>query len=499
MSDSPNDFCARTDHRRHTPGADKHPDWQNIMRLANREYGEVSNRLVYCTWMDKAWTVMLCRQGIITHETAKKLLGALADTSGERGFGGEDWIKEKLGGDEYTAGAVNLGRTLQEPMARLQMREKLLDLIDALHEAMATTLDKADENADAIMAGQSHFSHAQPTTYGAYLVAVHDGLARGLAQVELAYRHTNQNSGGCGACSGTGWPVDRQLVTELLGFDELIELTYDCEASQDEIPQICFAASSIALTLARAALDHGRWSLEEVGSIALEPQWLGVSSFMPQKAHTGGMFENVRRPCNDAIGQMMTAVVTFKGEALQDNLPVFQAPPYALMACCKARQALTLWAELLKAVIVHRDRMWEIVRNGYSGAPDLAIRMIRDQDYGARQAHRICCNAVRLARERGIKPYEVTGELLDEAARVTSEPEPHLTTEQVQDAIGLESFLEKHRNVGDPHPDETRRLIGTRREQLEEFRSRQAERRSRIEQANERLEREIRAILGGTA
>jgi argininosuccinate lyase len=382
-------------------------------------------------------------------------------------------------------------------MARMQMREKVSDVIDVLLRALERTLDKAEANADAVMAGQSHFSHAQPTTYGAYLLAVHDGLARGLAQLELAYRFTNMNSGGCGACSGTGWPVDRQLVTELLGFDELIEPAYDCEGSQDEIPQILFALSNIALTLARAAQDHGRWSLEEIGAIRLQPGWLGVSSFMPQKAHSGGLFENLRRPCNDILGLMVTTVITFKGEAIEDNLPVYQSPPYALNGCCQAEKALGLWLDVLPNVIVNRERMWEIVRNGYSGAPDLAIKLIRDLDYAGRQAHRVCCNFVRLARERGIKPWDMTGELLDEAARISDDPEPHLTTAQVQDAMGLETFFEKHCNIGDPCESETRRMIGLRRATLEQTRERQAERKSRIEKANARLAAEIAAIING--
>lgn len=496
MNEGTETYCSLKDHRQHTAGAPPSEEWHLLRNLANRELGKVSNRLHYCAWMDRAWTVMLFKQGLIERETARKLLTALKETDGERGFGGEDWLKKKLGGDEYTASAVNLGRTLQEPMARMQMREKLLDVFDDLIKARETTLDKAEEHVDAVMAGQSHFSHAQPTTYGAYLLAVHEGLSRGQAQLELAYRFTNMNSGGCGACSGTGWPVDRHLVTELLGFDELIEPTYDCEGSQDEIPQILFALSSIALTLSRTGLDHGIWSLEEINMVELPGPWQGVSSFMPQKAHSGGNFENIRRPCNQVLGEMMKAVIMFKGESIQDNLPVYTSPQEALNGCCNAQQALGMYEGVLRNVIVNRKRMWEIVREGYSGAPDLAIVLIRDQDYGSRQAHRICCNFVRLARERGIKPYEMTGALLDEAARITEEPEPKLSTEAVQDCMGLEHFFEKHNNVGDPNPEETRRLINARRGDLAEARGRQLDRKSRIEKANALLETEIKAIVG---
>ena len=495
MAENLEEYWRSRQHRRHTPGCPQAPEWGHYMALPGKELARVSNRLKYCGWMDKAWTVMLHKQGLITHQVAKDLLTALADAGQEKGFGGEDWLKKKLGGDEDTASAVNLGRTLQEPMARMQLRDKLLDVFEELHHAMAAMLDIAERNPDTVMSGQSHWAHAQPTTYGAYMLTVHDGLARGLEQLELAYKHTNQNSGGCGACSGTGWPVDRHLVTELLGFDELIELAYDCEASQDEILTILFALSNLMVTVSRTCMDHNVWVLEELDLFIMPPQWRGVSSFMPQKANAGNMFEYIRIECDNVIGRMMTATLTFKGEPIQDILPVYHAPQHALDGLCRAEKTLGLFASVMPCIEPNKEALWQVVRNGFSGAPDLAIKLIRDKGYGARQAHRICCNFVRVARERGIKPYDTTGELLDEAARISDEPEPHLPTDEVQDAMGLESFLDKHCNVGDPCPSETRRMVGLRRTALDDARARQAERKARIEQANARLAAEIQAIV----
>ncbi len=289
----------------------------------------------------------------------------------------------KFNVDEYTPSAVNLGRTLQEPMARMQMRETLLDILDLLHETRQVFIDRAEQYVDTIMAGQSHMSHAQPTTYGQYLLTVHDGMGRAEEQLELAYKFTNMNSGGCGACSGTGWDVDRQLVTELLGFDELIELVYDCEASQDEIPQILFAMSSLALTLSRASMDHEIWCLEEVGMMSLGSAWKGLSSFMPQKAHSGDATEQIRIACNEILGQMTICVYNYKGELIQDNLPVYQAPNIVFKASGQLQRVLGLWKEMLPEMYVYPERMKQIVKDGYSGAPDLAIVLIREYTTGA--------------------------------------------------------------------------------------------------------------------
>lgn len=488
-------YVQRQDHRQHTPGAPQAKEWNHYMNLPNREAGRFNNRMPYCGKMDMAWTVMLFRQGLIPHATAVKLLAVLPEAREGHGFGGEDWLKERLDGDEATASAVNFGRTLQEPMYRIMLRDALLEVFDEALDLLEGLLDKAEEHAETLMAGQSHFSHAQPTTYAAYLLAVHDGIVRGLEQLELAYRRTNENSGGCGACSGTGWPVDRELITDLLGFDKTIEVAYDCEGSQDEIPQILFALSSLAITLSRTGMDHSIWTLEEIGAVLPAPGWQGVSSFMPQKAH-GGMFENVRLAADEVIGEMMKVTVIFKGESIQDVLPVYKSPKHVFHGINCARQGLGLFRCLIETLQVRRERMLEIVRNGYSGAPDLAIALIREKGYGGRQAHRICSNFVRLARERGIHPAETTGALLDEAARLTAEPEPGLDDARVRENIGLECFFEKHTEPGSPHPDETAKLIASRRGAAQDRRRDQAARRERLAAADQRLQAAMDGILG---
>ena len=89
--------------------------------------------------------------------------------------------------------------------------------------------------------------------------------------------------------------------------------------------------------------------------------------------------------------------------------------------------------------------------------------------------------------------------LAERAARISDEPEPHLPTEEAQDAMGLESFFDKHCNVGDPCPSETLRMVGLRRKALDGARERQAGRKARIEQANATLAAEIQAIVEADA
>ena len=103
---------------------------------------------------------------------------------------------------------------------------------------------------------------------------------------------------------------------------------------------------------------------------------------------------------------------------------------------------------------------------------------------------------VYLARKQGLKPHETTGALLDEAARVANEPPPGLATEEIREMLDPVKFLQRHNNVGDPHPDETRRLISVRREALKDAAERQMQRRQRLAESQEKLSAAIAAIPG---
>ena len=126
----------------------------------------------------------------------------------------------------------------------------------------------------------------------------------------------------------------------------------------------------------------------------------------------------------------------------------------------------------------------------------MSIKLIRDKGYGARAAHRICATMVRIARAGGILACDATGELLDEAARVSNDPEPGLSTDEVREQLDPAKFIERHDNLGDPAPAESRRLIASRRDALAQADQCQRGRVARLAKAADMLENEVNAILG---
>src|SRR5712691_4476426 len=230
---------------------------------------------------NKAWTVMLAQTGIVHEETAAALLDAILDLEAQgpdalREFDPryeyfyshmEHFLIERVG--EQIGGEINIARTRPEPLVRLVVRGRLLDLSDQLIRFCGTLLDLAEREIETVMPQWTHFQHAQLSTLGHYLAGIVDALARDQDRLRSAYRTTNRSTLGCGALAGTSYPIDRQLVAELLGFDGFQENTIDCVSSADYLLETAAAVAGLMVTLSRLSQDLWIWHTEEFGFVEI--------------------------------------------------------------------------------------------------------------------------------------------------------------------------------------------------------------------------------------
>jgi argininosuccinate lyase len=155
----------------------------------------------------------------------------------------------------------------------------------------------------------------------------------------------------------------------------------------------------------------------------------------------------------------------------------------------KAQACIGTYHDLLKHSIPQKERMLKIVRAGYSCATEVASCLVKEHGYGGRLAHSIVATMVRMAREKGLKSYECTGELLDEAAAYLDVRRPGVDTETVRRLLDPEDFVRAHNNLGGTAPEENRRLLDKRAAQLDRAAERQGMRRDSVRSALENLDR----------
>src|SRR4051812_32620031 len=132
----------------------------------------------------------------------------------------ERLIVEACGDD--IAGRLHTARSRNDidmTMYRLRQREFLAGILEAVNELRRTLLDLAARHVTTVYPAHTHTQPAQPTTVAHYFLAVIEQLERDAARLRSAYATTNRCPLGACAITGTGFPIDRQLTSDLLGFD----------------------------------------------------------------------------------------------------------------------------------------------------------------------------------------------------------------------------------------------------------------------------------------
>jgi argininosuccinate lyase len=429
---------------------------------------------------NKAWTVMLVETGIVDEERGAALLDAILDleAAGPAAIGDFDpryeyfyshverFLTERVG--EEIAGEINIARTRPEPLTRLLLRSRLLDLCDALAGFCGNLLTLAEREADTVMPQWTHFQPAQISTLGHYLVAIENLLARDFDRLRAAYRTTNRCTLGCGALAGTSYPIDRQLVSDLLGFDGFQENTIDCVAAADYVLETATATAGLMVSLSRLCQDLWIWHTEEFGFIELGDAYAGSSSMMPQKKNAY-VFEFVRARAAHAIGDAGAALGTLRAANFQDLKDVEEEVVTPVVRSLdEAARALRLLDGSIPSMQINRELMLERASRSFATATELAAAIHRRGGLSCRTAHRVVANLVLRASRLGRDARNVDLALLNESARDLLGHELEIDEDTFRNALDPVAFVAAHAVTGGPAANAVRESVASARATLDE-------------------------------
>ncbi len=130
----------------------------------------------------------------------------------------EALLTEKIGA---VAGKLHTARSRNDQVAtdfHLWVKHRLPDVLTVLTELQEELLILASKHSGTIMSGYTHLQHAQPITYGHYLLAYFEMFQRDYERFEFNQKHTDILPLGAAALAGTTFPIDREFVAEQLDF-----------------------------------------------------------------------------------------------------------------------------------------------------------------------------------------------------------------------------------------------------------------------------------------
>lgn len=160
-------------------------------------------------------------------------------------------------------------------------------------------LELSEKYQNDLLPGYTHLQVAMPSSVGMWLSAYAENLIDDLYFWEAAYKIADQNPLGSAAGYGSAFPIDRELTTELLGFDQLKINSLAAQMSRGKLEKsTSIALSSIGNSLAKLSMDICLYMGQDFNFISFPKNLTTGSSIMPHKKNPD-LFELVRGKCNN--------------------------------------------------------------------------------------------------------------------------------------------------------------------------------------------------------
>jgi argininosuccinate lyase len=350
---------------------------------------------------------------------------------------------------------------------RMRQRECLLDLLRATLDLRESLLDLAARHHDTVFAVHTHTQRAQPTTVAHYLLAVVEQLERDAVRLEGAFDRTNHNPLGACAITGTGFPIDRQVTSDLLGFAGPTVNTYGSIATVDYLLESASAAMVLVTGMGRFVQDLLLWSTMEFNYIRLGDGFVQGSSIMPQKRNPVAL-EHARVIGSKAVGQaqaVMTAVHNTPFGDINDTEDDLQPLVFSMFR--DAIRAVTIVGAALRTAEFDPVRLEAHAGDGWTTLTELADTLVREQGIPFSAAHAISAKFVA-ARQQD--PKRSLASILESASADVVPTPIGYTEEALERILSPRHFVEIRTTYGGPAPSETRRAAALSRSSLVEDR-----------------------------
>jgi argininosuccinate lyase len=181
---------------------------------------------------------------------------------------------------------------------KLFIREEIQQVVMLAENLSRILLHQSEKYKDVLIPGFTHLQVAMPSSFGLWFAAYAECLAEDLQVMLAAYRVADLNPLGSGAGYGSSFPIDRQMTTSLLGFEDMHYNVVNAQMSRGRTERITSSGlSCLAATLSKLAGDVCLYASQNFGLLQIPDEFTTGSSIMPHKKNPD-VFELIRAKCN---------------------------------------------------------------------------------------------------------------------------------------------------------------------------------------------------------
>lgn len=161
------------------------------------------------------------------------------------------------------AGKLHTARSRKHQVATdltLWLKTRLPAIKEAYTLLQTVLVGQAKAHAATILPGYTQLQHAQPITYGTYLLAYFTMFQRDWTRFDFTQKHTTLLHTPAAALAGTTFPIHRTLVAQTTHFDQLYHNSLDAVSDRDFAHTFLSNSAIYMQTLSRLATTYILWS-----------------------------------------------------------------------------------------------------------------------------------------------------------------------------------------------------------------------------------------------
>ena len=363
----------------------------------------------------RAHADMLAEMGIISEEDNDAIQGGLDQIVEELQTGAfpfrreledihmnvEARLKELVGAP---AGRLHTARSRNDQVVtdfRLWTRSALANSMQLVSGLKRALVSRAETHTETIMPGFTHLQTAQPVTLGHHLMAYVEMLGRDRLRISDCADRLNECPLGAAALAGTGFPIDREMTAEALGFARPMANSLDAVSARDFALEALSVISIAATHLSRLAEEIVLWTSPQFGFATLSDEWSTGSSIMPQKRNPDAA-ELIRAKASlltglfaSLQGAVKALPLAYAKDLQDDKRLTFEA--FDTFDLC-----LRAMTGMIETITFHPEAMRTAAAKGFSTATDLADWLVRELGLPFRDAHHVTGQLVAAAEAKRV-------------------------------------------------------------------------------------------------
>ena len=339
---------------------------------------------------------------------------------------------------------------------RMYTKKEILEIKDLVKKLIDEILFVSKQNIDLIMPGYTHLQRAQPILLSHQLLAYANMLIRDLDRLKDCYKRTDYMPLGAAALAGTTHNIDRFIVKEKLGFNNVTLNSIDSVSDRDFAVELANDIALIMMHLSRFSEEIILWCSWEFKFMELDDSYATGSSIMPQKKNPD-ITELVRGKTGRTYGNLIALLTMLKGTPLAYNKDMQEDKELLFDSIDTVKECLSIFIPMLHTATFLKDNMYNAAKKGFINATDLADYLAK-KGMPFRDAYKLTGNIVKDSIENNVTLDEIKLEKYKEYSS--------LIDSDIYSAIDLKNCVAKRLSFGGTSKEMVLKQISLLEEEL---------------------------------